>query len=97
MKRPKEKGDSKVIKGLTTMRNQRGAPLWIKRNDIPRDNAKTILRDHVTARLKGESTAILVVNCWNKLPEEVVVVGAGCEFKGRLDSAWLAVFGEEIV
>lgn len=38
-----------------------------------------------------------VVSGWNKFPEEVIVVGSMCAFKGRIHDVWLAVFGEESV
>lgn len=37
------------------------------------------------------------MNGWNTLQEELVEVGSVRQFKGRLDSAWLAVCGEDSV
>lgn len=50
----------------------RGALLWIGGNDKLRGNRKTIAREHVATSSRSASFAILVVNAWNKLPEDVV-------------------------
>lgn len=48
----------------------------------------------MAAGLRAKSFDIRVVNGWDELPEGLAEVGSKHEFKGRLDSAWLSVFGE---
>lgn len=97
----KERGDLiqaiKNIKSLDEIRGHREAILQIKGNKTLRGNKKTIVREHVITGLRGISLAVLVVNCWNKLPGEVVEVESVREFKEGLENAWLAVFGEDRV
>lgn len=50
---------------------------------------------NTTTRVKSKLFAIQVVNDWKKLFDEVVEVWSVRKFKGRLDNAWAAVFGED--